>query len=147
MFQLSLNYQYKFISSQQVYCINVIVFQNFPATILINRFQIPLIKFIPIEMKTHLIPRSKLTLTLTRKMIDEFLPSPGSLIYQCKHIGMNQLVQRLDKNQQCCHRNQTFLICWKGAQTTRLRQHLENTSIKKNDYYKINLDLLAQIHF
>lgn len=57
---------------------------------------------------------------------------------------MNQLVQRLDKINSDSLWNQTFLISWKRAQTTRLRQHLENTSIKKNDYYKINLDLLAQ---
>lgn len=121
--------------------------QNFPTTVLINLFQTPLIKYIPIELKTHLIPWGKLTLTLTSKRIDEFLQSPGCLIYQCKYIAVNQLVQRLDKINSDNLWNQTFLIYWKRAQTTRLRQHLENTSIKKNDYYKINLDLSAKTHF
>lgn len=119
-------------------------FQNFLTAVRINLFQIPLTRFPSTELKTHLLPWSKLTLTLTRKRTDEFLQYPGSLIYQCKYIEMNQLVQRLDKTNSDSLWNQTFLISWKGAQMTRLGQHLENTSIKKNDYYKINLDSLAR---
>lgn len=111
---------------------------------LTHLFQTPFIKFISTELKAwNAIKQVNVD---TYRWEDRWISpmSWKSYIYQCRHTGMNQLVQRLDKINSDSQWNQTFLIYWKRARPARLRQHLENTSIKRNDYYKINFDLLAQ---